>query len=168
MPATTLDAFADSLGEQSVKLTRTTATDATATIVDEIDGPAVGASLPFEGVALPDDVTTDPTPSDLDAAQTGITPARLGIADYGSVVVGDAGDGSEAASLFVDVHVAVVAASDVVPSMSAAIDRLGNEIRAGLTSAVVATGPSATADMGALVKGAHGPRSVRVVVLTDR
>jgi L-lactate dehydrogenase complex protein LldG len=34
-------------------------------------------------------------------------------------------------------------------------------------SAIVATGPSATADMGALVKGAHGPKVVHVVVLDD-
>jgi L-lactate dehydrogenase complex protein LldG len=32
---------------------------------------------------------------------------------------------------------------------------------------VLATGPSATADMGELVLGAHGPESVHVVILDE-
>jgi len=32
----------------------------------------------------------------------------------------------------------------------------------------LATGPSATADMGALVRGAHGPERVHVLLIDDR
>ncbi|MFB6268738.1 MAG: lactate utilization protein C, partial [Halobacterium sp.] len=34
--------------------------------------------------------------------------------------------------------------------------------------AVLATGASATADMGEIVTGVHGPQSVHAVVITDR
>ncbi len=79
-------------------------------------------------------------------------------------------DGAEQTSLFPDLHVAVLRASDVLPDMGAAFERLGPRLREGRTpganrSAIIATGPSATADMGALVRGAHGPREVHVVIL---
>jgi L-lactate dehydrogenase complex protein LldG len=168
MSDATIEQFADSLSETSVSLSRARAAEVRERLDDLIDGPAVGAPLPFQGARLPSDVDTAPAPATLDEATWGVTPATLGIADYGSVVVGETGDGTEPASLFVDTHVAVVAASDVVPSMAAAIDQLGTTVREGLTSAVVATGPSATADMGSLVLGAHGPKSVHVVLLIDR
>ena len=99
-------------------------------------------------------------------ARTGVTAAALGVADYGSVVLRSDREGTEPVSLYVDRHVAVVRASDVVPDMPAAFERLGPLLRDG-ASAVLATGPSATADMGALVKGAHGPKTVHVVVLDE-
>jgi L-lactate dehydrogenase complex protein LldG len=44
---------------------------------------------------------------------------------------------------------------------------LGPRCREDGTDVIVATGPSATADMGALVTGAHGPKAVHAV-LVDR
>jgi L-lactate dehydrogenase complex protein LldG len=165
---TALESFEDSLSAQSVPVTRTTAADATGELASLVEPPAVGTPLPYDGVDLPGAVTVDPSPSDVEAAKTGITAAGPAIADYGSVVVAGGAEGAEHVSLFADTHVAVVAASDVVESMSAALDELGPRVRDGLTSAVVATGPSATSDMGELVEGAHGPTAVRVVVVTDR
>jgi L-lactate dehydrogenase complex protein LldG len=49
--------------------------------------------------------------------------------------------------------------------MAAAFEWLGEVLRETRGSAVLATGPSATADMGALVQGAHGPKEVHVVVI---
>lgn len=126
--------------------------------------PAVGTSLPFESVSLPDWVDDEPTPASLDAATTGITAASMGIADYGSVVLPATSSGAEQVSLFPELHIAVVRTEDVVPDMKTAIERLGSHLCDG-GSAIVATGPSATADMGALVRGAHGPKEVHVVVL---
>ncbi|WP_435359602.1 LUD domain-containing protein [Haloarchaeobius sp. DFWS5] len=139
--------------------------DAVASAADE---PAVGVPLPFEGVSLPKDVETAPTPADLDAAETGITPARLGVAEHGSVLVRSASEGDEPLSLYPTKHVAVVAASDIVADNRAAVDWLADEFAAGRTSYVFATGPSATADMGGLVQGVHGPNEVHIVVVTDR
>ncbi|RKD95425.1 LUD domain-containing protein [Halopiger aswanensis] len=126
--------------------------------------PAIGTPLPFESVSLPEWVDEDPTPTSLESAKTGITAASMAIADYGSVVLPATDEGAEQVSLFPDLHVAVVRLADIVPNMQTAIDRLGPHLRDG-GSAIVATGPSATADMGALVQGAHGPKEVHVVVL---
>ncbi|WP_265110406.1 LutC/YkgG family protein [Halosolutus halophilus] len=126
--------------------------------------PAVGTSLPFSSVSLPDWVNGEPTPRSLDSAVTGITAASIGIADYGSVVLPATPAGAEQVSLFPDLHVAVLREADIVANMPTAIARLGPELRDG-GSAIIATGPSATADMGSLVRGAHGPKDVHVVVL---
>ncbi|MFW5973924.1 MAG: LUD domain-containing protein, partial [Natrialbaceae archaeon] len=61
-----------------------------------------------------------------------------------------------------------VAASDLAGSMKAAYERLAEEFATGRDTQVLATGPSATADMGTLVQGVHGPHEVHVVVLEDR
>ncbi|PSQ47849.1 hypothetical protein BRD19_08355 [Halobacteriales archaeon SW_7_65_23] len=111
-------------------------------------------------------VTTEPTPAELETATTGVTAASLAIADYGSVVLRADEHGSEPISLFTDHHVAVVHEDDIVPDMPAAFDWFGETLRESRDSAIIATGPSATADMGALVQGAHGPKTVEVLALT--
>lgn len=130
-----------------------------------IEAPAVGTPLPFGGISLPETVQTDPTPAQLRDATTGVTPASLAIASYGTLVLRADEHGSEPVSLFNDLHVAVVQAVDIVPDMSTAFEYLGEEIRESRDSAILATGPSATADMGSLVQGAHGPKRVEVLVV---
>ncbi len=147
---------------------RTPAEDAGAALTEAIEDPAVGTALPYDGVALPDSVGTDPSPSTLESAATGVTPAALGIADYGTVTVPSGAAGDELVSLYTPRHVAVVAASDIVPDMPAAYERLGEDFAAGMDTQVLATGPSATADMGTLIQGVHGPAETHVVVLEDR
>jgi L-lactate dehydrogenase complex protein LldG len=161
----TYDRFASTAAEYGVELTRTEASDATAAIDSLVDEPAVGAALPWDGIALPERVTTDPTPGELDAATTGVTAASLAIADYGSLVLEATPEGAEPASLFPDRHVVVLREDDLVPDMETAFEWFGERFRETRGSAIVATGPSATADMGSLVKGAHGPKEVRVVVV---
>lgn len=167
MSSTAVETLTSTLEERSVSWSRTAAAceDALAEAVVE---PAVGTDLPFDGVALPASVRRDPTPSELADAATGVTAAAFAVADYGSVVLTSGAEGTEQVSLYPRRHVAVVAASDVLSDMAAAFDRLDDAFAAGETSAVIATGPSATADMGALVEGAHGPEEVHVVVLEDR
>ena len=168
MATNPLATFESSLDRVGVELVSTTADRFEPALEPHLDAPAVGSPLPFEDVSLPDTVDTDPTVEALEAAKTGVTAAGYGIADYGSVVIQGGTDGEEPVSLYADEHVAVVAASDVLPDMGAAFDRLAADIRDGTGQAIIATGPSATADMGALVKGAHGPIDVTVVALEDR
>ncbi|WP_066413332.1 LutC/YkgG family protein [Halorubrum aethiopicum] len=168
MPTEPLATFESSLTEIGIELVRTTAEGFESALSPRLDAPAVGTPLPFAGVSLPDAVETDPTVADLEAARTGVTAAGYGVADYGSVVIRGGPAGEEPVSLYADEHVAVVAASDVLPDMEATFDRLAEDVREGTGRAVIATGPSATADMGALVKGAHGPMEVTVVLLEDR
>lgn len=160
------DAFATTAAEYGIEPRRVPPGEVESVIEDLVEPPAVGTPLPWEDVSLPEEVTTNPTSSELDAAVTGVTGAELAIAEYGSLVLGADEDGSEPVSLFNDLHVAVVRESDIVPDMEAAFEWFGDELRETRGSAIIATGPSATADMGALVRGAHGPKDVEVIVVT--
>lgn len=138
-----------------------------ATLADAIDGPTVAVSLDQFDVDLPKTVKVDPTPIELRSAVTGITPAEFAVGEYGSLVLAARSSGSELVSLFVDKHVAVMHQADVLTDMPAAYDCLGEKIPETFESAILATGPSATADMGALVKGVHGPREVELIVVEE-
>ena len=145
-------------------------------LVDAAAGdPAVGVPLATDNestpdgtaVSLPDRVETDPTTAELRAAHTGVTDASLGVAEYGSIAIEADAAGTEPISLFVDRHVVVLREADLVPDMPDAFAWLGPQARDDGVDVVFATGPSATADMGGLVHGAHGPKEVHVVLLTD-
>jgi len=162
----TLDRFTSSLDRLEVGWTRTDEASLADALERVIEPPGVGVPLPFDGVSLAAlGVTLDPTPNEIEAARTGVTPVRMGIADYGSVVIEGGEDATEAVSLFSERHVAVLQVDDLVPDMEAAFRQIGALLREAPRSLILATGPSATADMGALVKGAHGPKEVHVLIL---
>jgi len=164
-----VSAFAEAARSVDATVTRTAAAEAEAALADAVEPPAVGVELGIEGVSIADlPVTLDASGEEMTDAKTGVTRAELAIADYGSVVIRETGAGEEPTSLFGETHVAVVAASDVVPDMPTAFEQFGAWMRDDGADAVIATGPSATADMGALVKGAHGPKAVHIVVIEDR
>ena len=161
--------FETSLSGVGVGLTRTTAAEFADTLEAEIERPAVGAPLGIEGVSLADvDVNTDPTTRELREAATGVTRVGKGVAEYGTLVVQTDEAGTEPMALYPPTHLAVLRGSDVVGDVGEALSWLGEEFDAGRDSAVFATGVSATADMGELVYGVHGPVNVHVILLTDR
>jgi len=163
------EAFMAAVRATGASVTHTSAADFAETLTTLIDQPAIGAPLPFDGVSYEGTpVDPEPTGADLADAETSVTAGALGIADYGSVVLEETGAGEELLSLYAETHVVVVAASDVVPDMPAAFDALDGQFEAQATDAIIATGPSATADMGAVVTGVHGPGAVHLVVLEDR
>jgi L-lactate dehydrogenase complex protein LldG len=166
------DQFTRELDGLDVGWTRTTVADLPAVLADRVEPPVVGVPSAHEGVSLADlpvEVNTDPSLDELRAARTGVTDAALGVAPYGSVVLRtDRAATAEPASLFVDRHVVLLAERDLRGSVGEALSALGPLFREEDASAVLATGPSATADMGALVQGAHGPETVHVCLLTDR
>jgi L-lactate dehydrogenase complex protein LldG len=167
------DVFADALERVGVTLSRTSAATFGATITDAVDPPAVGVPLTGTPVSLAETpVSLDPTPAELRRATTGVTPASLAVADYGSVALPCRSDGAELVSLFVDRHVVVLDESAVTPDMETAFERFAespsdSESQSGPESRILATGPSATADMGALVQGAHGPKDVTAILVED-
>ena len=167
MASGTVAAFEDSLNGLDVGWTHTDPEGFEDALAELSREPVVGAPLPFEGVSLPEGVETDPTPAELEAAATGVTAASVGIAAYGSVVLRSTAGPTEQVSLFCDLHVAVLRESNIVPGMAEAFEWFGPELREERASAIIATGPSATADMGALVRGAHGPSEVHVMILKD-
>lgn len=161
--------FESAARDANASVTRATTADLQSVLGDVIDPPAVGTPLPFEA-SLPEFVETDPTPSEIEAARSGVTAAAFGITEHGSVAIAasEAGEATaeEPVSLYPERHVAVVAASDLVEGVGEAVEKLASLAAEG-RDAVVATGPSATADMGELVLGVHGPREVHVVIVED-
>ena len=175
-----LGRFEESLRRLNVGWTRVESDSFAETLNRVVEEPAVGSPLPFEAVSLADvadvkeeenasgtRIELDPTPNQLREAKTGVTAAAMGIADYGSLVVRSSVAGDELVSLFPERHVAVLRVDDVVADMPTAFERLDEEVGANRGDAVIATGPSATADMGELVYGAHGPKEVHVLVLEE-
>lgn len=169
MVASRTDEFAEAVRGVDGAVTRTTAEGFAETLRDVVTDPAVGTPLPFEAVSYEGTpVDPEPTGPALADAETGVTAGTLGIVDYGSVVLQETGAGEELLGLYPELHVVVVAASDLVPDMPTAYERLDDQFADGPDDAIIATGPSATADMGAVVTGVHGPRAVHVIVLTDQ
>ncbi|MBB6646193.1 LUD domain-containing protein [Halobellus ruber] len=169
MSSDSVATFERRAADRRATVERTTVPEFDRALADCLAEPAVGVPLPFDGVSLANHpVEIDPSPATLEAAATGVTPVGPAVAEYGSVVVPSDERGAEAISLYPETHVAVLAASDVHASLSTALAEVGEEIAAGLSSAVFATGPSATADMGAPVYGVHGPAELRILLLEDR
>ncbi len=106
-------------------------------------------------------ITTTAAPDP--ALRVGVTKARCGLADTGSVLIAD-GEGSPLqASLLPEVHIAILRASQILPSLENAMD-LVKETRA----AVFVTGPSRTADIEmTLTIGVHGPKELIVLLVDD-
>jgi L-lactate dehydrogenase complex protein LldG len=96
-------------------------------------------------------------------ADVGITLARLGIAETGSIVIRSSSKTRRLASLAVPEHIAILRKTDIVPDLldwaaTLAVPMPANE--------VLITGPSRTADIELnLVMGVHGPKNVHVVLL---
>lgn len=168
MRTDTIDRLTDSLSGADVACTRVEAAEFADALDDVVEQPAVGVPLGIDGVSLDDtDVEMPPTPRRLREAETGVTRVH-GIVDYGTFVIQADEAGAEPVSLYPTTHVGVVRASDLHENVEETASWLGEEFDAGRDSAVLATGASATADMGELVSGVHGPQRVHAVVLTDR
>lgn len=105
------------------------------------------------------------------AARTmlGIGRAAIGIADSGVIVVPSLPAESRALSLLTDVHLAILRARDIVPTLAEAMPRIA-ALRTAHPSAVVTliSGPSKTADIEkVLITGVHGPRTFAVALIDD-
>lgn len=168
MSATQVDTFVSSLDSLDVPYECTTEAQFDEVLTAHLRGQAVGVDLEGLSVSLTEtEVEIDPTPASLKGATTGVTQASFAIGEYGSVVVPSSSSGDELVSLFVDRHIAAVNEHDIVADMEAAFERFGDSFRERQQTGIISTGPSATADMGELVRGAHGPSEVRVIIVED-
>ena len=110
-------------------------------------------------------VRAEPSSDEMVNSPAGVTEAFAGVARTGSVCVDVGYQRTGMASLLAPLHIAVLAAETIVPQPRDLFrsDLLGGK---GLTrSFVFITGPSATADMGPLVRGVHGPHRLHIIVL---
>lgn len=159
-------AFGDALRAHDASMTRTDPAGFADALADLVEPPAVGVPLPYEDVSLDEaGVETDLTTAAIRDATTGVCAAGFAVAEYGTVVLQPTARGEEPVSLYPERHVVVVREADLLPDLATAFDRLGDEFAAGLDDAVLATGPSATADMGSLVRDVHGPKTVHVLLV---
>jgi L-lactate utilization protein LutC len=95
--------------------------------------------------------------------RVGVTKAICGLADTGSVLIADGEGDPLQASLLPKIHLVVLCASDILPSL---VDAMTLPILRQSRAAVVVTGPSRTADIEmSLTIGMHGPGEVCVFLV---
>jgi L-lactate dehydrogenase complex protein LldG len=110
-------------------------------------------------------VVVDPSSEEWVSTPVSITEAFAGVARTGSVCVDVGYQRTGLASLMAPLHIVVVAAETIVPQPR---DLFREDILDGkglARSFVFITGPSATADMGPLVRGVHGPHRLHIILL---
>lgn len=113
-----------------------------------------------------DKVISSPVKKQLGDAKVAITDTFAGIARTGSVCLELTDSYTNHASLLSTWHIAVLDAQKIVPQprdifKEGLVLKKGNPL-----DFVIITGPSATADMGKLVRGAHGPAKLHIIILT--
>ena len=168
MATSAVNRFQQSLSNLNTASSVVTPTEFQSALEEVLEPPAVGAELPFDDLSLADtQVTLDPSPSQLKDAVTGVSGSRMGIASLGTVAIESRPEGDEFVSLYPERHLIVLRASDLRTDLSDAFRWLQEEFEMDRRSFVLATGPSSTGDMGALVQGVHGPEQVHVIIVSD-
>ncbi|MGW4056272.1 LutC/YkgG family protein [Streptomyces sp. NPDC004779] len=164
----------DRLADYKARVRTCTAAETAATLAEVLTGlgaARVGVPPGLDPAWLADwtgDLVEDrpevPAPSlaELDAV---VTASAVTCAETGTIFLdGSSGQGRRALTLVPDVHVCVVDLSQVTPGIPEALARL----MPGRPTTLI-SGPSATSDIELeRVEGVHGPRTLAVVIRTDR
>lgn len=100
------------------------------------------------------------------ASDLGLTEVQWAIAETGTLVLESAAERHRLVSLVPPIHVALLDASRILPTLGAALAALRQGGPESLSHAVTfITGPSRTADIElTLVVGVHGPRELHVLL----
>lgn len=105
-----------------------------------------------------------PSASELFDFEVGITRAQAGIAETGTLVLDSSRERNRLVSVVPPVHIAIVAASRIYPTLAEVLAMLqnGKELSPAIT---FITGPSRTADIElTLTIGVHGPQELYVII----
>ena len=102
---------------------------------------------------------------ELESADLGITDAFAGVARTGTVCVSVDHGHAGYISLLSRAHVAVLDAAHIVERPSDVVSPPWLDGQGLRRNFVFITGPSATADMGPLVRGVHGPHRLHVLIV---
>src|SRR5271165_7148760 len=119
----------------------------------------------FSDIASDPRVVADANPDEMVHSAAGVTEAFAAVASTGSVCINTSQERTAMVSLLAPLQIAVVAAETIVPQPR---DLFRADVLDGKGLArdfVFVTGPSATADMGPLVRGVHGPHKLHIIVL---
>ena len=98
----------------------------------------------------------------------GLTGALAGVAESGTLLLGGEPRGPwQWASLLPPLHIAVIRAEKIRPTLDEALRALQELSQEGVEEFVWITGPSRTADIAiTLLLGMHGPKELHVVVVS--
>ncbi|WP_176050336.1 lactate utilization protein C [Burkholderia sp. BCC1644] len=132
------------------------------------ESAALARTLPDTVAPVPFDRPIDAWKAELfDTIDAGFTVARSGIAATGTVVLAPDAGTPRTVSLVPPLHVALVHANTLHADLHAAVH--AERWHAGMpTNLVLVSGPSKTSDIQqTLAYGAHGPRRLWVVIVTD-
>jgi L-lactate dehydrogenase complex protein LldF len=102
----------------------------------------------------------------LGEAEAGLTGALAAFADTGTLVVASGPGRSQLASLLPPIHLALLRAKDLYPTMADWLERGGSQTVQETSNVTFISGPSRTADIEmTLTIGVHGPERVIVVLI---
>lgn len=110
-------------------------------------------------------VVTLRSKQELATCDVGVTDAFAGVARTGSVCVTVDQEYAGVISLLSRLHIAVLSADTIVPRPADLFSPNFLDGKGLRRNFVFITGPSATADMGPLVRGVHGPHQLHVVIV---
>jgi L-lactate dehydrogenase complex protein LldG len=132
------------------------------------EGEKVLLSLPdgdgrelFSAFITENNVITNPSGEELKTTRTGITLSFAGVASTGSVCLSMDEKLTAPISILTQNHITIVRGDTIVKRPS---DLFSGEYNDGKSFSFI-TGPSATADMGPLVRGVHGPGKLHIIIL---
>jgi L-lactate dehydrogenase complex protein LldG len=168
--ATLLDAFAERLravdGEVAVVPGVAAARDHIAGLCRASGGDIV-ATVEGIGYAPPGaGSAADADAQRIARAASGVSVARLGVAETGSVLLAPASRRDRLVAVLPPLHVVVLHATALCASLDAAAAQMGALLEGGGAYLTLVTGPSRTADIERVITvGAHGPRRLHVVVI---
>ncbi len=102
-------------------------------------------------------------------ARVGITGVSAALAGTGSLVLESGAGRYRATSLLPDLHIALLSPEQIMPDLESwteAQRAAGYRAFRAASNTIIISGPSKTADIGhELVKGAHGPRELHILLL---
>jgi L-lactate dehydrogenase complex protein LldG len=150
-------------GPADVRAAIARATQGAGTLV-VADGELLPAEVFAAARGLPG-VILKPTDDQFATADAGITEAFAGVARTGSICIAMGGELRAKTSLLMPMHVALLPAERIVSRPRDLFEPQGIGAEALRRNLVFVTGPSATADMGPLVRGVHGPHRLYILVV---
>jgi L-lactate dehydrogenase complex protein LldG len=106
-------------------------------------------------------VITNPSADQLKTIRTGVTFSFAAVASTGSVCLSLDDNLTAPVSILTQNHITIVESNGIVTRPTNLFE--GKYLNCGSFSFI--TGPSATADMGPLVRGVHGPGKLHIIVL---
>jgi len=110
-------------------------------------------------------IITHPSEEQLASTKVGITDCFAGIARTGSICVSISKSLASSVSLYTQEHIAILDSKSIVPRPRDVFSPDYLEGKGLERNFVFITGTSATADMGPLVRGVHGPGKLHIIIL---